>query len=160
MTHDPDMTQPIRRTSVTLARPDYAAVHALGGYIYLATPYSDYNGGGAMGREMAYRAAKQLAGELEVAGLTVFSPIAHFHPIGEKLGHEALAHRDWLEVDAPFMRRAAALVVALMQGWFHSRGIGFEIAAFEACRRPIFFLDVDSRAIIHHVPGANGEPAL
>lgn len=156
MTHPTETLQPIRRTSATVARPDYSALRQLGGFLYLATPYTNYNGGGAFGREMAFHAAVQLRDELQAANLRVFSPIALGYMAGIALGDE-LTHTDWLEVDAPFMRRARGLVVATMQGWRHSVGVQHEIAAFEAAGKPIFFLDVDSREILHHAPGAKPE---
>lgn len=129
-------------------RVDVAEIIALGGFVYFATPYTDYNGGGAAGRDLAFRAARQLADELEARGLAVYAPIVHGHPVVMKIGFEAVTHADWMESCGPFMRRAAALLVAMMPGWESSRGIIMEGEHFRDLGKPVFYLDADSREIV------------
>jgi NTP pyrophosphatase (non-canonical NTP hydrolase) len=136
-------------TDETALLNKHEVLRRINGFLYLASPYAKYNGGGGLGREMAYRAACQLAAELEAEGLRIYAPIAHGHPVAEKIGHEALTHADWIDSDRPFMQRASALVVAMMPGWRSSAGVQIEIDAFALAKKPIFFLDVDTRELVH-----------
>lgn len=131
-----------------IERVDIAELIALGGFVYFATPYTDYNGGGAGGRDMAFRAASQLAGELEARGLKLYAPIAHGHPVVEKIGFDALRHADWMASCFPFMVRASCLLVATMPGFYDSRGIRTEFEFFWKSNKPVFLLHVESREII------------
>lgn len=135
-------------TQGEIERVDISELIAMGGFVYFATPYTDYNGGGAAGRDMAFRAAAQLAAELEERGLKLYAPIVHGHPVAEKIGDAALTHADWMESCWPFMRRASALLVATMPGFEDSRGIQTEFEFFRKSGKPVFLLHVDSREIV------------
>lgn len=104
--------------------------------LYLATPYSKYEGG----ITIAYIAASKLAARLIVAGLKVYSPIAHTHPIAIHGGIDPLDHSIWLPFDGAMMDKSAALLVAMMPGWQDSKGITHEIGVFADAKKPIFFL--------------------
>lgn len=118
-------------------------LRAIPGFVYFATPYTDYSAG----HEAAWCAATQLAEELDAKGLEVFSPVRHFHPISDLLGHQALTHADWMDVCRPFMKRAGALLVGKMPDWNKSKGVSDEIEIFQKARRPIFLLNVHTREI-------------
>src|SRR4051812_40121800 len=102
-------------------------------YFYLATPYSKYEGG----LEAAFRMAAETCAKLIRAGVPVFSPIAHTHPIAKMGGIDPLDHGIWLPVDDPMMRAACGLLVYKAPGWRRSFGIAQEIKAFRAMKKPV-----------------------
>ncbi len=107
------------------------------GIAYLATPYSRYPGG----IEKAFKDAAKLAGHLLCAGIKVYSPICHTHPIAIYGALDALDHSIWLPFDEAMMEAADALIVAHMEGWEESRGLAHEVRFFEDAGKPIYDLD-------------------
>lgn len=105
--------------------------------VYLATPYSKY----PMGIEQAFKDACALAGDLLVLGVTVYSPIAHTHPIAVHAELDPYDLNIWLPFDRAMMDAAHACVVARMPGWQESKGIAHEVEYFEQCHKPVFYLD-------------------
>jgi len=103
---------------------------------YLATPYSKY----PSGIEQAFIDASKLAGLLMRAGMRVYSPIAHCHPIAIHASIDPMDHSIWLPFDRAMMQAADVLFVAHMDGWQESYGIAEEIKFFELARKPIFDL--------------------
>lgn len=103
---------------------------------YLATPYSKYPSGH---RNAFYAAAKQ-ASILVRAGIPVYCPIAHTHPVAMYGGMDPFDHSIWLPADEPFMRVAHGLIVCKMSGWDVSFGIGEEIKFFAAASKPIIYM--------------------
>ncbi len=108
---------------------------------YLATPYSKYEGGNL---ELAFRDAARLAAQLMLAGVKVYSPIAHTHPLAIYGDVDPLDHDIWLPFDEAMMAASDVLIVAHMNGWRESRGIAHEIEFFEKVGKPIFDLDPKS----------------
>lgn len=105
-------------------------------YFYLASPYSKYpHGLGA-----AHRLACGNAALLVIAGVKVYSPIAHTHPVAIHGGIDPCDHTIWLPADAPFMHHAFGLIVLRAQGWAESRGVTEEIVVFEQARKPIVYM--------------------
>ena len=100
---------------------------------YLASPYSLYPGG----LEAAFVAACRNAALLIRAGVPVYSPIAHMHPVAVQGGIDPLDHDIWLPADAPMMAAASGLIVLELETWRDSRGIRFEIDDFGAASKPI-----------------------
>src|SRR6516164_1938445 len=105
--------------------------------VYLATPYSKY----PAGLEKAHSEAARLTGELLKLGLRVYSPISHTHPIAVYAGINPLDHSIWLPFDQAIMSKSDALLVAKMDKWEESYGIGEEIKWFGEAGRPIHYLD-------------------
>lgn len=105
---------------------------------YLATPYTKYPDGGIAG---AFAAAAKLAARLLVAGVNVYSPIAHTHPLAMFGNLDPLDHNIWLPFDEAMMGKADVLVVAHMEGWESSKGIAHEVAYFTRANKPIYDLD-------------------
>lgn len=105
---------------------------------YLATPYSKYFGGDL---ERAFIDASKLAAKLLVAGIKVYSPIAHTHPLAVYGELDPLDHSIWLPFDEAMMSAADILIVAQMPGWQESKGIAHEIKFFETRGKPIYDLD-------------------
>lgn len=116
------------------------------GYIYLATPYSRYS----RGLDAAWTLACRAAGAFAAAGIPVYSPIAHTHPIAEAVELDPLDHGIWMPLDYPLMSKAAGLAVLMASGWTESKGVQIEIEWFDQAGRPVFYIappsEVDSGA--------------
>lgn len=106
-------------------------------YWYLATPYSKYPGG----IEEAFKVACRAAADLILAGVKVYSPIAHTHPIAIHGEIDPYAHDIWLPADEPFMDAAHGLIVLRADTWEKSYGIGVEIEHFKKLGRPVIYMD-------------------
>jgi hypothetical protein len=107
------------------------------GLIYLATPYSKW----PAGLEDAFKEAAKLAARLLEKGASVYSPIAHTHPLAIHGGLDPLDHKLWLDFDEAMMERSDALFVATMYGWTESKGVAHEINRFAEMGKPIRKVD-------------------
>ena len=110
------------------------------GLVYLATPYGKY----PYGIEAAFRDAAVLAARLLRAGMLVYSPIAHTHPIAIYGDIPPTDNSIWLPFDETMMRLAKTLVVAKMVSWEFSSGIAHEIKFFTEQAKPIYFLEPET----------------
>lgn len=97
------------------------------GFWYLATPYRSYPGGIVDASEKAAEQAAILCD----AGISVFSPIAHTHPIGQ-FSNVPYDSPKWVDLDMPLLEAAKGLIVCMLDGWVESEGIKIEHR--EACR--------------------------
>lgn len=104
---------------------------------YLASPYSKYAGG----LEAAFIEVAKQACLFARAGIPVYSPIAHTHPIAINGGLDPLDHSIWLPFDIPMMLSAHGLIVCKMDGWDVSYGISEEIKVFADGGRPIVYME-------------------
>ena len=111
--------------------------------VYLGTPYSKF----PTGTEAAFQAAASLAGRMLVAGVNVYSPIAHTHPIAIHSGLNPLDHSIWIPFDAAMMDKADALVVAMMDSWEASYGLQIETDEFTQAGKPVYWLDPVTMAL-------------
>jgi hypothetical protein len=109
---------------------------------YLATPYTHYKSG----LDQAFKDAARLAAHLLMAGVKVYSPICHTHPIAVFGGLNPRDHSIWLPFDEAMMAAAQTLIVAHLEGWLESHGIAHEVKFFQAAGKPIF--DLDPRSLI------------
>lgn len=105
---------------------------------YLATPYTKYEGGNI---ELAFRDAARIAAALLLAGINIYSPIAHCHPLSQYGDIDALDRDFWLKYQESMMARCDVLIVAEMKGWKESIGVKHEIAFFLRAHKTIFQLD-------------------
>lgn len=104
--------------------------------IHLASPYSHPS---ALVRRERFEAACRAAAALLRAGIPVFSPIAHSHPIAQ---HGLPGSWDfWRAVDCEYLRRCDALVLLRLPGWERSVGVHAEVAAARQWGMPIIELD-------------------
>ena len=95
------------------------------GYVYIASPYSH---GDASVREERYDQVCKKAAHLMMQGYTVFSPIAHSHPIARFLPDSLLLHTEfWMNQDLPILMEAEKLIVLLLPWWQKSKGLKREI---------------------------------
>lgn len=104
---------------------------------YLATPYSRFEGG----IEAAFTAASQQAAVLVRAGVPVFCPIAHSHPIAMHGGIDPYDHEIWLPADGPMMEAASGLIICKLPGWSESVGIAHEVEVFRAAGKPVVYME-------------------
>ena len=102
-------------------------------FYYLATPYSKYPGG----IERAFVDACRNAAVLVRAGVPVFSPIAHTHPVAMHGEIDPMDLSVWLEADRTFMDASKGIIVCMMKGWEVSEGIKHEIEYFRKSGKPI-----------------------
>lgn len=103
---------------------------------YLATPYRSFPGT----EGQAFAAACKQAAVLSDAGISVFSPIAHTHPVGmftERLNPDS---DDWVQLDLPILRASAGVIVCGLPGWESSAGIKAEVAVASWHQKPIVFM--------------------
>lgn len=120
-----------------------------GALCYLATPYTKYLGGDI---ERAFIDAAKLAALLLRAGVKVYSPITHTHPLAIHGNLDPLDHAIWMPFDQAMMEVSDVLLVAHMDGWQESYGIAEEIKVFEAAHKPIY--DLDPKTLTMHRRGA------
>lgn len=106
-------------------------------YYYVATPYSKY----PHGLEAAFQLACRETARLIRAGVPVFSPIAHTHPIAMAAGMDPLDHTIWLPCDEPMMRAARGLIMLRAESWEQSYGMRVERETFEAAGKPVIWMD-------------------
>ena len=117
---------------------DMALIDTLRSYelVYVATPFSKYE----EGMDAAYEHACQVTGELLRYNIHAFSPIVHSYGISKHANIDPLDHKFWMRADTPHMDKCNALVVAQLDGWEESIGIGMEIKAFRNAGKPIHFI--------------------
>lgn len=109
-------------------------------YYYLASPYSKYE----HGIVAAWEDICEQAALLIKAGIPIYSPIAHTHPIAVHGEIDPYAHSIWLPADLPLMQAAEGLIVCMMPGWKESYGISEEIKEFEKAGKPIIYMSPDT----------------
>jgi len=94
-----------------------------GGLVYLASPYSHKD---PCVRCRRFDLACHATAPLTVAGLPVFSPIAHSHPIA-LTGVIPWDWPGWYKYDEPFMEVCEAMIVLTIPGHLASKGVAGEI---------------------------------
>lgn len=105
-------------------------------YWYVASPYSKY----PEGIEQAWINVCKITGKLISAGVPVYSPIAHTHPIAIYAEIDPYSHDIWLPADEPMMANAYGLIVVMMDGWMVSYGIGVEVDYFVEHCMPVVYI--------------------
>ena len=103
---------------------------------YLATPYSKY----PHGRQDAFHMACEQAGLLTNAGIVVFSPIAHSHPLVEYGGVKGTDFAAWERFDKAMIAASQGCIVCMATGWQESDGMEKEIALFKEARKPVVYM--------------------
>lgn len=108
-----------------------------GGFWYLATPYSKY----PPGLEWAFAHAANAAGQLLAAGVHIYCPIAHTHPVALHGGLDPYSHEIFMPLDEAIMKHAHGVLVVKMPSWKTSYGVTVEIEHFKAAGKPVVYLD-------------------
>lgn len=104
--------------------------------IYLACPYSRYSD---IEREFIFQNVNKIASDLIRAGLTVFSPISHSHPIA-KYGLPKDWHY-WDKFDIEMLSICKVMVIYCYPDWGNSQGIQKEIEIAIDMNKPIIEMD-------------------
>lgn len=104
--------------------------------VYLACPYSHPD---VDVRELRFFKANHYAAKLMEAGILVFSPISHTHPIAEA-GDLPKGWDFWERYDRAYLSICRALVVLTLDGWNESKGVQAEIKIMDELRRPVWCL--------------------
>jgi len=104
--------------------------------IYLASPYTHSD---VHVREWRFREACRAAATLLRSGITVFSPIAHSHPIAA-FGMPT-SWEFWSQVDREFLSRCDTLAVLTLPGWRESVGVQAEINMAIEMHLPVVFVE-------------------
>jgi len=74
-------------------------------------------------------------------GYTVFSPIAHSHPIAVDLDPKLTCdHEFWMRQDLPILAACKRMFVLCLPGWEHSRGVVAEMQFASAKGIPIEYI--------------------
>jgi hypothetical protein len=121
--------------------------------VYLASPYSDPN---PEIREQRFRAVCKYAAGLMRLGDSVFSPIAHTHPIAL---FDLPKGRDfWQQYDEKMLSVCDSMIVLMLPGWEKSKGIAGEIAIMELAGKHIEWHSPDG-ACVRETPAAPGRAA-
>jgi hypothetical protein len=95
--------------------------------VYLAVPYSDPVEEVRVDR---YEITTRYAARLVLAGLTVYSPITHSHPMIERCPSLGLDWEFWAKMDREYLMMCSELRVLCLPGWECSRGVAAEVAMF------------------------------
>jgi hypothetical protein len=103
---------------------------------YLATPYSKY----PHGIHEAFVLAVQQRGLLLRAGIPVFSPIIHSHPVAIQCGLDPFDHSIWLPSEEPILRCASGIIMLKADSWEISYGMRVERELFEAAGKPVVWM--------------------
>lgn len=104
-----------------------------GGFIYLASPYSDPD---PQVREQRCQDVQEIAAIFLRAGVPVHCPIAQNHFIAIRHGLPG-GWDFWEQVDAPLVACSCLFVAVLLAGWEQSRGLLAEVAIAQAEGIPI-----------------------
>ncbi len=106
---------------------------------YLATVYTQCPSGPLD----AFENANMVCAELMSAGMNVYSPITHSHPLVPYLGEETRFNHDfWMRIDKFMVDKCDALIICCFPGWRQSRGMNQEIEWFRG--RPIKVLSQET----------------
>lgn len=112
--------------------------------IYLVSPYSHDD---SLIRENRFRMACAAAAALMRDGISVFSPIAHIHPIA-LTGDLPLGWDFWEKYDREMIGSCDAVLVLKIEGWDKSRGVAAEIAIAEEMGKKVGFLRLEGDGIV------------
>jgi nucleoside 2-deoxyribosyltransferase len=116
--------------------------------IYLASPYSHPD---AEVRERRFDAVCRAAAYLIRIGKSVYSPIAHSHPIC-RYGLPG-DWRFWQHHDSQYIEICDEMVVLMLDGWEQSEGIQAEMGIARELGKPVTFIHM--KTVNEENPGKN-----
>jgi nucleoside 2-deoxyribosyltransferase len=108
--------------------------------IYLATPYNHPD---PAVRQARFELACRIAARFIRAGLVVFSPIAHSHPIVTYGKGLPVEWSYWEAQDRDFIERCDAVYVCMCDGWQSSMGVQAEIRIAQELGKPIVYITAE-----------------
>jgi len=108
-----------------------------GGYAYLAAPYSD--------PDIAIRLQRvdninRVAGHLIAAGVMLFSPISHGHPIAMTV-ELPTDYAFWQRHAECMLHGASSIIILQLGGWAASEGITGEVEFADTLDLTVYVLD-------------------
>ncbi len=104
--------------------------------IYVACPYSHND---PAVRAERFERANYYSARMMAAGLLVFSPISHTHPIA-LAGDLPKGWDFWERYDRAYLGICRALVVLCLRGWEQSKGVQEEIKIMDDLKRPVLYI--------------------
>lgn len=104
--------------------------------IYVACPYSHHD---PAVRAERFGRANYYSARMMAAGLLVFSPISHTHPIA-LAGDLPKGWDFWERYDRAYLGICRALVVLCLPGWEQSKGVQAEIKIMDDLKRPVWYI--------------------
>lgn len=105
--------------------------------IYLATPYSHPDP--AIMHER-FETVNRVAARLMRAGLHIFSPISHTHPIAVA-GDLPRGFDFWEQYDRAILSACCRVMVLRLAGWQESKGVAAEIVIAGELGIPVYYID-------------------
>lgn len=108
-----------------------------GRYWYLATPYTHYE----LGHEAAFRLASEQAALLMQAGIPVFCPISHSHPIADFGKLNNVDPDFWRRMDKPMLDGCYGVIYVLAEGYLRSSGMHNELVETLRAGKPVVFME-------------------
>lgn len=120
---------------------------AISGLIYLASPYSHPQ---KQVRQRRFDAACQATAAMMRAGLIVFPPIAHSHPLTrfDLPGYWQF----WERYDRVHIEGYTGLAVLMLDGWKQSKGVQSEISIAHQLGRPVIFIVPEELDVTESAP--------
>ncbi|MCP4566790.1 MAG: DUF1937 family protein [FCB group bacterium] len=112
--------------------------------VYLACPYAHPDKAVMLER---FRLSNVIAGRLMQIGYYVFSPISHSHPIAEDCDMDSVDHDFWLKQDAAIFVHCEIMMIATIDGWKESYGIGRELEWAKTYDMPVILVHVSGDRI-------------
>jgi len=103
--------------------------------IYLAAPYTHED---PQVRETRFQLINGAASHLMRAGVHLFSPISHTHPIA-LAGGLPTGWDFWRSYDETMLSACGAIVVLMLAGWDTSKGVTAEVSIGEKIGLPIWW---------------------
>ena len=110
--------------------------------IYLATPYFDPD---PAVRQWRFEAACKATAQMLRAGLIVFSPIAHSHPL-TRYGLPG-DWKFWHRYDRAHLEACSAMAVLTLEGWQESKGVQAEIRIAHELNMPFWLMKPESAGV-------------
>lgn len=111
----------------------------VGDLIYLAAPYTHKERAVMVER---FERINAIAAKFMAAGLYVFSPISHTHPIADA-GTLPRGWDFWKGYDETMISRCNQLYVLMLPGWRESTGVNAEMEIAEKMGIPIYYVTPD-----------------
>lgn len=135
--------KPIDPTDLTELRELDCPILRLG-LTYIASPYTAFTGAREWPRDVqlqvAFKLVCEAAAKFVKAGIPIFCPIAHSHPIALYGKVDPESHDIWIEQDKAVLSVCKRLVIIPMPGWRTSKGIAMELEIAKGLGIPCYLL--------------------
>lgn len=106
-------------------------------FYYFATPYTKY----PHGLEKAFELAAVNAAMLLRAGVPIFCPIVHTHPMAMYGNIDPTDAPFWMSTQVPFVRLAEGIIALRAESWKLSHGMTEELREFAREGKKVIYMD-------------------